>query len=462
MALAGNMPYPVRLPYAVARTVKGYGFPGAGTNRAHNLPLEGNPRTDAAALELFNDGAKQLWVEPAMLDAAIARLSVHDAQKRPREADHPLARRQVPLPHLPEPEWLSPAVQAPVSPMDAIDRYFVRLIQANPQLRPRVGNPDELSSNHMGRTLGFLKHRVNKPEAGVAEATDGAIITALNEEAVIGAALGNKGGLNLAVSYEAFAVKMLGALRQEIIFARHQKEAGQNPGWIGVPLIATSHTWENGKNEQSHQDTTIAEALLGEMSDVSRVLFPLDANTAMEALRRIYAGHGQIGCLVVPKRPLPLAFNAAEAVKLCETGAGVVKGDLSNADIQLVAIGAYQFQEALKAQAQLEAGGVQACLSVIVEPGRVREPRDGFERAFVVADAVIEALFPAALPRVIVTHTRPEPMIGHLRRLDSGRKRTRVLGYLNRGGTLDVAGMLFANRCNAAYIVRAAFRASRP
>ena len=154
----------------------------------------------------------------------------------------------------------------------------------------------------MGQTLSALKHRVNRPEDDAFEAIDGAVITALNEEAVIGAALGNKGGINLAVSYEAFAVKMLGALRQEIIFARHQKELGRPPGWIGVPLIVTSHTWENGKNEQSHQDPTIAEALLGEMSDVSRVLFPVDANTAVEALRRIYATHGEIGCLVVPKR----------------------------------------------------------------------------------------------------------------------------------------------------------------
>jgi phosphoketolase len=395
-----------------------------------------------------------LWVLPDELDAAIGRFNVHEAQKRPREADHPLARRHVPLPHLPEPEWISPAsASATHSPMDAIDRYFLRLVKANPHLRPRVGNPDELSSNHMSETLAFLKHRVNKPEAGVPEAVDGAVITALNEEAVIGAALGNKGGLNLAVTYEAFAVKMLGALRQGIIFARHQKELGQQPGWIGVPLIATSHTWENGKNEQSHQDTTIAEALLGEMSDVSRVLFPPDANTAIEALRRIYAAHGQIGCLIVPKRPVPAMFDAQDAIKLCEAGAGVVKGDPRLSDVQLVAIGAYQFQEALDAHASLEERGVRACLTVIVEPGRFREPRDSFEETFVASDADIERLFPAALPRLIVTHTRPEPMIGHLRRIDNGAKRTRVLGYKNRGGTLDAAGMLFANGCDAAHIV---------
>ena len=35
---------------------------------------------------------------------------------------------------------------------------------------------------------------------------------------------------------------MLGALRQEIISARHQSEIGLKPGWIGVPLVVTSHT----------------------------------------------------------------------------------------------------------------------------------------------------------------------------------------------------------------------------
>src|SRR3546814_6827069 len=92
--------------------------------------------------------------------------------------------------------------------MHALDRWFVRVVDANPALRPRVGNPDELRSNHMGATLDRLRHRVNTSEPGVADAIDGAVITALNEEAVAGAALANKGGINLIVSYEAFAMKM--------------------------------------------------------------------------------------------------------------------------------------------------------------------------------------------------------------------------------------------------------------
>ena len=95
------------------------------------------------------------------------------------------------------------------------------------------------------------------------------MITALNEEAVASAALANKGGINIIVTYEAFGAKMHGEVRQEIVFANHQKEAGKPPRWLSVPLVLTSHAWENAKNEQSHQDPAMAEAMLGEPFDVS-------------------------------------------------------------------------------------------------------------------------------------------------------------------------------------------------
>jgi phosphoketolase len=338
--------------------------------------------------------------------------------------------------------------------MDAVDGYFVGLLAANPHLRTRLGNPDELKSNHMGRTLAVLKHRVNRVEAGVDEAIDGAVITALNEEAVIGAALGNKGGINLAVSYEAFAVKMLGALRQEIIFARHQKEAGRAPGWLGIPLIVTSHTWENGKNEQSHQDPSIGEALLGEMSDVSRVLFPVDGNSAVEALCSIYREHGVIGCLVVPKRPVSNRLTAPQAREGVLGAVTVVSSD--QAALQLVSIGAYQLEQAWLAHARLTQRGIASMVTAVIQPGRLREPRDQLERDFVLNDQQLAEMFPANLPRVLISHTHPEPMTGLLRRIDGGPSRWRAHGYCNRGGTLDVNGMLFANRCSWAHLVQSA------
>lgn len=446
----GRASYPVRLPFAIAATEKGYGFPGAGTNRAHNLPLAQNPHTDSGARQTFNAGARALFVPFGELSAARDTFQKHTAQRREKESVHPLVCRNPVAPVLP--------VRKPSeagSPLGAMDDWFVSFVDANPGHRIRVGNPDELKSNQMGKTLTRLRHRVNVPEEGSEESVHGSVITALNEEAVIGAALGNKAGLNLAVSYEAFAVKMLGALRQEIIFARQLLEAGRLSRWIGVPLVVTSHTWENGKNQQSHQDPTIGEALLGEMSDVSRVIFAVDAATGVEALRRIYASRGVIGCIVAPKRPVADVFSDAEAQKAFETGAAAVESD-PGARIQFVAIGAYQLAEARRAAERLRGKGIGVNVTVILEPGRLRSPRDRFEEEFVISDQAVRSLFPTGLARLLVTHTRPEMMTGLLRRLDEGPSLMRAHGYLSRGGTLDTAGMLFANRSSWAHLILSA------
>lgn len=453
---AGRLSYPLRLPHAIATCIKGYGFPGAGTNHAHNLPLEQNPAFDAAARDEFNAGAARLFVDLPTLDAARALFKLHTSQSRPLERDHPLARRRVDTPTLPvHPGY---GAEPSVSPMRAIDDAFVELVQANPQLRVRVGNPDELQSNRMVRTLALLKHRVDQPEAGGLEAVDGSVITALNEEAVIGAALGNKGGLNIAVSYEAFAVKMLGALRQDILFARHQREAGVPPGWLGVAVVLTSHTWENGKNEQSHQDPTLCEALLGEMSDTARVLFPVDASTAVAALHAIYEDHGVIGTLVAPKQDMPQVFSLEQGREAARLGFAPVNALSPDTRIQLLAVGGYQLQEALRAAQVLGDKGCSAQVVAILEPGRLRAPRDRIEAGFVASDDVIAKAFPSDLPRIVVSHTRPEPMLGALRRIDGGPSLMAGMGYINRGGTFDTEGMLFANHCTWAHIVEQAAR----
>lgn len=449
----GRAAYPVKLPYTIAQTEKGYGFPGAGTNRAHNLPLDGSPRDDAAARASFNEAVKKLFVGGDELAAAGAVFDAHAAQKREKERENALATRRPETPALPPPPRLE--IGALASPMAAMDSWVVALARANPSLRFRVGNPDELKSNQMGGVLNELKHRVNRPEAQAPESVQGAVITALNEEAVIGAALGNKGGLNLAVSYEAFAVKMLGALRQDIIFARQQIEAGRAPQWIGVPVLATSHTWENGKNQQSHQDPTIGEALLGEMSDVSRVMFPVDAASAVECLRRVYADRGVIACVVAAKRAVPVTFDGAGAALALEHGAAHVE-EMENGRLQLIAIGAYQLMQAQRAAARLRERGLSVLTTCILEPGRLRAPRDEFEARVTLSDDRLRSLFPPALPRVLVTHTRPEIMTGLLRRIDEGPAKFAAHGYISRGGTLDAMGMLFANRCTWAHLVQSA------
>ena len=448
----GVLRYPLPIPYAIAETTKGFGFYGAGENAAHNLPLPGNPRHDEHARRLFNQHAAQLWVDPQQLQEARHSLCSHDQQQRPLERDHPLACRQPPAPELPELHWSEQQGSA----MQAVDRFFVDLVQANPQLRARVGNPDELASNRLGGVLKALRHRVSEPESEL-EDVHGRVITALNEEAVVSACLANKAGLNLVASYEAFCVKMLGAVRQELIFARHQKEVGRPAGWLGFPLIATSHTWENGKNEQSHQDTTFCEALLGEMHDVMRVAFPADHNSTLALLPAVFSERGRLSCLVIAKRDRPSLLNAQQAQQLAEDGALLMdQHDGHGEPVMLIACGSYQLGECLRAAQRLRERGHAWRLLYLQEPGRFRQPRDKHEARYCASAEQIEALFPASLTRrVAAVHTRPEVLRGHLAGL-LGDRHSRVLGYINRGGTLDEDGMLFANRCSWAHVLAAA------
>ena len=446
----GKAHYPVYLPYAIAETVKGFGFVNAGTNAAHNLPIAQSPASDEAARALFNQGCAPLYVPTKQLDWAITMLNNHSFANRPLEKDHCLRKLQVRDLVAPPIKYLSLGEQ--LAPMVAIDKYFSDLVTANPELRVRVANPDEMRSNRMNLTLDRIKHRVLDVELDAAEAVQGGVITALNEEAVVSAVLANKQGLNIAVSYEAFAVKMLGAMRQEAIFARHLVELGRDLNWHSVPIVVSSHTWENGKNEQSHQDPTLCEAWLGEMSDVAPVYFPCDANTAVAQLAALYQQKGRIATVVAAKSVLPVWCDATQAQLAAQQGAITLRHD-HQADVQLLAIGAYQLQEIERAAKRLRAKGVGVSVVAIVEPARFRIARDAREAAYVWDDETVSNIVPEVQNRLFVCHGRPEVMTGVLRRLDTGYQHSRFVGYHNRGGTLDVFGMLYANKITWAHII---------
>jgi phosphoketolase len=466
---SGAIGYPVRMPYGIAVAPKGAGFYGEGTNLAHNLPLGSNPRTDPLAAARFNEHARKLWVPLSELRQAAGKFQRHEQSGRPRERDHALAHREVKLRAVPDPVYRpvpanrgDPSKWTTSSPMEAVDSGFLSVVQANPHLRPRVGNPDEMRSNKMVRTLEALKFRVTAPEPGIPEAVDGAVITALNEEAIASAALANKGGVNIIVTYEAFGAKMHGAVRQEIIFATHCEEAGRPGGWLSIPLVLTSHTWENAKNEQSHQDPSMAEAMLGERSHVSRVLFPPDSNVTATVMQGIYQTQGQIWTLVIPKSGvIPDLFSREEAETLLKDGA--IRLDWSSHEpersrIVLSAVGAYQLMEVLKTSARLAERNVAHTVVYMLEPGRFRLARSAAEAAHAAPTSIRSRLFPKdAKAFLFLTHTRPGRLLGILSPLYEGR-RASALGYINQGGTLTTPGLLFINRCTWAHCLTEAAR----
>jgi phosphoketolase len=119
----------------------------------------------------------------------------------------------------------------------------------------------------------------------------------------------------------------------------------------------------------------------------------------------------------------------------------------------IVAVGAYQLTECLRASDRLLDRRVEHAVVYLAEPGRFRAPRDKQEAMRCEPRELRELLFaPAHEARLFVTHTRPEPMLGALRPLDTGA-RTRAIGYRNQGGTLDAFGMMFANRATWAHVV---------
>jgi len=458
--------YPVRLPYGIAVAPKGAGFYGEGTNLAHNLPLKDNPHTSMEAAHHFNESARRLWVPLSELNWARGTLQHHDRSGRPKERDHPLARRKVNLskaPHV-RPRAVPDKRQDTTkwswyAPMYAIDDMFLAVVHDNPHLRVRVGNPDEMRSNRLQGTLDRHKFRVSDPEPGIPESVDGTVITALNESAVASAALGNKGGINLIATYEAFGAKMQGVVRQEIIFANHCREwCGCGPGWLSIPLVLTSHTWENAKNEQSHQDPSMAESMLGEVSDVSRVLFVADYNTAAVVMRELYQTHGQIWTLVVSKyEAVPDLFTEAEASLLVKQGAlrlDWTSHKLGDQQLILTAIGGYQLVEVLKASARLAERDVSHSVVYMIEPGRFRFPRSRGEEIHVASGEIHSELYPESVPaRIFVSHTRPEVVLGVLQPISTGPAGTVGLGYIGQGGTLTPPGLMFINRCTWAHIL---------
>jgi hypothetical protein len=50
---------------------------------------------------------------------------------------------------------------------------------------------------------------------------------------------------------------------------------------------------------------------------------------------------------------------------------------------------------------------------------------------------------------------RPDALVGTVRPLDTGVGKTRVLGFINRGGTFTIDGMMYANKCSWIHAIAA-------
>jgi phosphoketolase len=155
-------------------------------------------------------------------------------------------------------------------------------------------------------------------------------------------------------------------------------------------------------------------------------------------------------------------FTPEEAARLLEQGAlrlDWAGHEVARQRVVLTAVGSYQLEEVLKASARLTERDIPHSVVYMLEPGRFRAPRSEGEGAHAAPAELRDELYPENIPaRVFVTHTRPEPLLGTLKPLNTGQ-RTAGLGFINHGGTLSVAGLLFVNRCSWAHVLAEAAQA---
>jgi phosphoketolase len=153
---------------------------------------------------------------------------------------------------------------------------------------------------------------------------------------------------------------------------------------------------------------------------------------------------------------VPDLFTPDESARLLEQGAlrlDWAGHEAARQRVVLTAIGAYQLLEVLRASRRLAEKEVPHSVVYMLEPGRFRAPRSEGERAQAAPAALAAELYPDAVPaRVFATHTRPAPLLGTLQPLNTGPQ-TCALGFVNQGGTLTTAGLLFINRCTWAHVL---------
>jgi len=205
-------------------------------------------------------------------------------------------------------------------------------------------------------------------------------------------------------------------------------------------------------------DSTVTCCTASSLSAPLRARIEAEA-TELRAADPAFASWANGYAAIVPKRPVPNRKSPEQAAYLLEHGVVVVTGDPARSQLLLISSGACQLTQALRAHARLVQADISTAavaLAALAALVKLRTPRDRYESTVTLNDTDLHAMLPPSVPRVFVTHTRPEPFLGMQRRLDTGLKTTRALGHCNHSGTLDVDGLLFANRCTCACVVEAA------
>lgn len=282
-----------------------------------------------------------------------------------------------------EPQWCS----KPEFPVRALDRYWADTAEINPRQQRCLA-------------IAGLNVETVVPDSAELLQTDGLrqarLLEADTGPVAFGACLANQEGLNLLLASDDEASAMESVLMNALAFTEAQTLDDEPAPWLGLPVVTCY---------QENQSPGLAEALLEAESEVVRIMFPPDANSAMNCLKAVYGVPGVVSLLCLPDARLPV-LSPEQSGELVRNGALCLSGHCA-AELQLVACGGLALAHARLVSRRLKAQGRPHSLVYVLEPARLSKWFDDHDNTGL--------LFPEHIrQRLLISDLSPEGWLGSL------------------------------------------------
>ncbi|KWT94081.1 MULTISPECIES: phosphoketolase family protein [unclassified Variovorax] len=454
-------------PMIVLRSPKGWtgpktvdGVPIEGTQRAHQVPLNGfveNP-SHVGLLEdwMRSYRPEELFDEGGALRADIADLAPRGAR---RMSANPHANGGLLLKDLRMPEFCDYAVAVPAPGAVKAEatrvtgeflRDVMRLNAADCNFRMMA--PDETTSNRLGAVFEVSK-RTSTAEILPGDdhvAPDGRVMEVLSEQLCQGWLEGYllSGRHGLFSCYEAF-IHIIDSM-----FNQHAKWLKVSSGipWrrpiASLNYLLTSHVWRQDHNGFSHQDPGFIDHVASKKAEVVRIYLPPDANTLLSVTDHCLRSRGYVNVIVAGKQPEFQWLDMESAVRHCSVGMGIwtwASNDEGLApDVVMACAGDVATLETLAAVDLLrrELPDLKVRVVNVVDLMSLQSPS---EHPHGLADAEFDSIFTEDKPVVFAFHGYPW-LIHRLTYRRTNHANFHVHGYREEGTTTTPFDMTVLNR----------------
>lgn len=283
----------------------------------------------------------------------------------------------------------------------SVDRFFRRLSSRNPTINSQLFLADPYYRHYFQSSIAgsnCCAHEVSASES----------ISALRV---------NLSGINLAVLNSSSVPAAARSLNELAMEAHRQSASIQTPKWTGVPFLLRSDGRPDGFNR-------VLAALLSRPVDTFQIQLPPDTRSVLESLRTTYDQQGVLRMVALPQSSGQQWVTPDQARELAEHGVARLVGPRMSR-VQLVVCGLESLKVAKRMGQQLETIGVSHSIVYLMEPGRLRVPRDRTEAARCLDKQALLKLFPSSVGyRLVLSDVQSDLFSGLVKRINQSEGHT--------------------------------------